>query len=61
MQNKLMLSGFMFINFEGWFNKRHKGLYYYTVEYLHKNVKAVYCFAFINLKQKFKVDQLTWH
>lgn len=54
-----MLSGFMFINFEGWFNKRHKGLYYYTVEYLHKNVKAVYCFAFINLKQKFKVDQLT--
>ena len=36
-----MLSGFLLLNFESWFNERHKELYYYTAEYFHKIVKVV--------------------
>lgn len=32
------------------FNKRHKELYYYTVDYSHKNLKMVCCLAFIDFK-----------
>lgn len=52
-----MLSCFLLINFESWFNKRSKELFYYTVEYLHSSLKVDCCLAFIYFKQKFKANQ----
>lgn len=42
------------------FDKRHKELCYYAVEYFHENLK-VCCLTFINFKQKVNADQLPGH
>lgn len=47
-----MLPRVLLINFESWFNKRSKELFYYIVEYLHNSLQVVCCLAFIYFKQK---------